>query len=215
MNDDWRLRIDLHDDDHVGELTRALEQRPVERGAPSSPDDRAIVTHDGAEVFCYTGTREQAEHAREAVRALAAEHGWHADFELMHWHPTAERWEDPDTPLPATDAQMAQEHRERIAQERSDSAAEGYPEFEVSVHCRSHRDATELAHKLEQEGIPNTHRWTTVLVGANDEDSAGQLADRLRAETPAGCEVTVEGNLRAVYDERPGRRFWFLGGLGG
>jgi hypothetical protein len=54
-----------------------------------------------------------------------------------------------------------------------------------------------------------------VLVGAVDEDSAAQLADRMRAEAPEGSEVTVEGNLRAVYDERPGSRFWMLGGLGG
>lgn len=215
MNDDWRLRIDLHDERHVRDLTRALEQHPLQGDGPSSPDDRVIVTHDGAEVFFYAGTREQAQRARETVRTLAAQHGWQADFQLMHWHPTAEEWEDPDKPLPQNDAQAAQERRDRIAQERADSAAEGYPEFEVSIHCRSHGDASELAGRLEQEGIPFTHRWSTVLVGAADEDSASRLADRLRAQAPAGCEVKVEGNLRAVYDERPGRRFWWLGGLGG
>jgi hypothetical protein len=215
MNDDWRLRIDLHDERHVGELTRALEEHPIQPPGASSADDRVIVTHDGAEVFCYTGTREQAEHTRDTVRALAEQHGWPADFELMHWHPTAERWEDPDKPLPETDAQVTEERRERMAQERADAAAEGYPDFEVTIHCASHRDANELARKLEQEGIPRTHRWSTVMVGAADEDSAVQLADRLRAEAPAGCSVTVEGNLRAVYNERPGRRFWYLGGLGG
>ena len=215
MNDDWRLRIDMHDEDHVSELTRALEEHPEGPSGSGATDDRVIVTHDGAEIFAYAATREQAEHTRETVRKLAGDHGWQPEFELMHWHPTAEEWEDPDKPLPTTDAQRAEEHRERIAQEQSASAADGYPDYEVRLQCKSHRAANALADKLEQEGIPFTHRWSTVLVGAADEDSAAELADRLRAEAPEGCEVTVEGNLRAIYDERPGRRFWLLGGLGG
>ncbi len=216
MNDDWRLRIDLGDESHARELTRALEEHTPEAGeGTGSIDERVIVTHDGAEVFCYSGTREQAEHSRQEVQALAGRHGWQAAFELRHWHPTAEQWEDPDKPLPHSDAQLQQERRERIAQERADSAADGYPDFEVRVHCASHRDASALARKLEDEDIPFTQRWTTVLVGATDEDSANALASRLRAQAPEGSTVTTEGNLRAVYDERPGRRFWLLGGLGG
>jgi len=215
VNDDWRLRIDMHEEDHVRELAHALEEHPIEVTGSGSGDDRVIVTHDGAEIFCYAATREQAEQAQAAVKKLADEHGWTADFELMHWHPTAELWEDPDKPLPQDDAQLAAERRERMAQERADAEAEGYPDFEVTVHCHSHRDANALAHKLEQEGIPFTHRWSTVMVGANDEDAATELADRLRAEAPEGATVTVEGNLRSVYEERPGRRFWMLGGLGG
>ena len=28
MNDDWRLRIDMHEEDHVRELSSALEEHP-------------------------------------------------------------------------------------------------------------------------------------------------------------------------------------------
>ncbi len=215
MNDDWRLRIDMHDEEHVRELTRALEEHPEGPSDSGPGDDRVIVTHDGAEVFAYAATREQAEHTRDTVGKLAGDHSWQVDFELMHWHPTAEEWEDPDKPLPENDAQRAEEHRERIAQEQAGSAADGYPDYEVRIQCKSHRAANALAEQFEQEGIPFTHRWSTVLVGAADEDSAAALATRLRAEAPEGSEVTVEGNLREIYDERPGRRFWMLGGLGG
>lgn len=215
MNDDWRLKIDLHDEGHARELTHALEEHTPEPAGLGSIDDRMVVSHDGPLVFFYAGTREQADAAQREVRTVAGQHDWQLDFELRHWHPTAEEWEDPDTPLPETDAQMAQEHRERMAVERAESEAEGYPDYEVTIHCLSHRDANRLAEKLQQEGIPVTHRWSTVMVGANDEDSAAALAERMRTEAPEGSEVTVEGNLRAVYDERPGRRFWMLGGLGG
>ena len=215
MNDDWRLRIDAHDEGDARDLTHALEEHPVEPSGFDPIDDRVVITHDGAEVFCYAATREQAEQTQKAVESLASGKPWKLDFELRHWHPTAEEWEDPDKPLPEGDAQLAEERRERMAQERADAAAEGYPDFEVRIHCKSHRAANDLAEKLEAEGIPFTQRWSTVMVGAADEDSAAQLAERLRTEAPEGSEVTVEGNLRAVYNERPGRRFWMLGGLGG
>ena len=213
MNDDWRLKIELHDYGHARGLTHALEREEREGG---SIHDRVIVSHDDTEVFAYSGTREQADDVRRTVETIATEHGWSPEFELRHWHPTAERWEDPDTPLPETDAQRAAERGERIAQERVDSAAEGYPEFEVRIQCASRGEASALAHQLEQEGIPLVHRSSAVLVGATDEDSANQLAERLRAKVPAGATVTVEGNLRLVYDERPWYRpFWVMGGLGG
>jgi hypothetical protein len=215
VNDDWRLRIDAHDEGDARDLTDALEEHPVQPSGFGSIGDRVIITHDGAEVFCYAATREQAEQTQKEVESLASGKPWKLDFELRHWHPTAEEWEDPDKPLPEDDAQLAEERRERMEQERADAAEEGYPDFEVSIHCKSHRAANELADKLEAEGVPFTHRWSTILVGVADEDSATALADRLRAEAPEGSTVTVEGNLRAVYNERPGRRFWMLGGLGG
>ena len=54
-----------------------------------------------------------------------------------------------------------------------------------------------------------------MLIGATDEDSAQTLADRLRGEIPAGAKITVEPNVRAMWDERPGNPFAVLGGLAG
>ncbi len=215
MSDDWRLRIDLRDHEQARELTELLRSHEVEHDLEQAFHDRVVVSFDGPEVFCYAGTREQAQRAEAVVKALTAEHGWDAVFELSHWHPTAERWEAPDEPLPESNAALDRERRERVAQEREDSIAQGYPEFEVRVQCATRGEAAALAQTLEREGIPLVHRWSYVLVGALDEDSAAVLAERLRAEAPTGSAVTVEGNLRAVYNERPWRPFSVLGGLAG
>jgi hypothetical protein len=215
MNDDWRLRIELADSGQAGALTEQLKAHTLEEDHTPSMHDRIVVSQDGSEVFCYAGSREQAEATRAAVQKLVAGHGWSADYELTHWHPTAEEWEDPDVPLPQTDAERAEELSRRVAQERADSEAQGYPEFEVRVQCASRGEAGELAERLREEGIPVVHRWSAVLVGALDEASANQLAERLRGLAPAGSVVSVEGNLRAIYDERPWRSFSVLGGLGG
>jgi hypothetical protein len=149
------------------------------------------------------------------VAQLVGDEGWAAEYELMHWHPTAEQWEDADLPLPETDAQRAQEVHQRIAQERADSEQQGYPDFEVRVQCHGRGEAADLAERLRDEGIPVVQRWSAVLVGAADEASAEQLAERLRIEAPAGSSVTVEGNLRTIYADKPWSPFSVLGGLAG
>jgi hypothetical protein len=216
MNDDWRLRITLENDDTAHALTARLKEHTTSDDRSRSIHDRIVVSSDGPEVFCYAGTQEQAEATRRAVEQLAQDARWAPpQFELMHWHPTAERWEDAELPLPATDAERAEELRQRIAQERTDTERQGYPDFEVRVQCPSRAEAAQLAERLHNEGIPTVHRWSAVLVGATDEASAAQLAERLRAEAPAGSQVTVEGNLRAIWEDRPWVPFSVLGGMGG
>jgi hypothetical protein len=215
MNDDWRLRIDLHEHSFAHQLSEALDAVQIEHQLERSFHDRVVVSVDGPEVFCYAGTRTQAQAAEELIRQLLADHGWEADIGLTHWHPISEQWENPDEPLPHSETDAAHERAERIAAERVESAEQGYPEFEVRIQCGSRAHAGELSGKLEHEGIPNVHRWSYVLVGATDEQSAQQLAERLRAEVPAGTEITVELNQLAIWENRPGNPFAVLGGLAG
>jgi hypothetical protein len=216
VSDDWRLRIGLVDDGAARVLTERLEAEKLGERLETSFGDRLIVSGDGNEVFIYAGDREQTELAANAVRAVAAEQGWEVELELTRWHPTAEEWEDPDKPLPTTDAERDAEHAQRVVREREDSAQRGYAEFEVKVHCSSHRDTVKLADRLRDEGLPIVRRWKYILVGASDEDAADALAERLRAEAPPGATVTAEVSQRAAWDDDPGRgSFAMFGGLGG
>jgi hypothetical protein len=215
MNDDWRLRIDLHEHSFAHQLSEALDAVEIEHQLERSFHDRVVVSVDGAEVFCYAGTRAQAEAAEQLIRQLLADHEWEADIDLTHWHPVSEQWESPDEPLPDSETDTAEERAERIATERAESAEQGYPEFEVRIQCGSRAQAGQLSDKLEQEEIPNVHRWSYVLVGATDEQSAQQLAERLRTEVPAGTEITVGLNQLAIWENRPGNPFAVLGGLAG
>lgn len=215
MNDDWRLRIELDEHGWAHELSERLTDRELEHDLENAFHERVVVSVEGAVVFCYAGTRDQAERAGQLVRQLADQHGWKLEVKLSHWHPTAEEWEDPDAPLPTDSVAVEEEREERVAQEREESAEQGYPEFEVRVECTSRHDAGALAHQLDGEGIPSVHRHSFVLVGATDEDSAAALAQRLRGEAPPGATVTVERNQRAIYDNRVWNPFSLLGGLGG
>jgi hypothetical protein len=215
VSDDWRLRVVFQEAGHIEKLTDRVEASELKHDLEASFHDRLAVSGDGEELFCYAGTREQAEQAGELVRSLATEHGWHVDLELRRWHDSAERWEDPDIPLPETDAARAAEHAELLEEERQELETRGYPEFEVRVEFDSHRAATAFADRLREEGFTCVRRWKYLIVAATDEDSANDLAARLRDEAGPTSTVVAEGSGKAAYDERPTSRFWFLGGLAG
>lgn len=215
MNDDWRLRIDLHEESFAHELSETLDAVELEHDLERAFHDRVVVSVDGSQVFCYAGTRAQAEAAEGLIRRLAAEQEWRIDVELAHWHPLSEQWEPPDEPLPTTPEATARERAERIAAERAESREQGYPEFEVRIECASRGEAGELSDRLEREGTPNVHRWSYVLVGVDDEDAGARLAERLRGELPEGVRIAVERNRRAVWEDLPGNPFAVLGGLAG
>jgi hypothetical protein len=214
VNDDWRLRIELKDDQGPRGIRERLETADLEHNLAEAFSDRVIVSDDGTQVFCYAGSREQAESARELIESLASDHGWQIETEIRRWHPEAEEWEDPETPLPKSADEHSSEHSAMIERERAESASEGFPEFEVRVQCPSHREAIEFAHQLEREGVPSVRRWHYLLVGAPDEDSAHSLADRIREQAPPGTVVWSEASGRSIWPVRPGNPFAIFGGLG-
>jgi hypothetical protein len=214
MNDDWRLQIDVHEEGHAEALTERLDAARLQHDLSDAFHDRVIVSRDGARVFLYAGTRDQAERGREAVEAETRQQGWAVDVDLRHWHPSAEEWEDPDEPLPDGDVARLAEHEALMAREREETARTGRPEFEVRVDLPSRHDAVRFSERLREEGLPAVHRWRFLLVGATDEDNAKALAERIREEAPSGSRVAVEGTWAKAYAERPPSPFAVLGGLG-
>ncbi len=184
MSDDWRLHVELESENRARDLVELLTKLDIAHDLETSFHDRVVVSHDGSEVFCYADTREQTAAAERAIHSLATERGWQAKTELRCWHPVAERWEDPDAPLPETDAERAAERAELMRSERAESAAQGFPDFEVRVRCPSRGEAEELAGRLREEGIRCVQRWQFVVVAAPDEETAQRLADRIRSEAP-------------------------------
>ena len=219
MNDDWRVHARLEDEAEARRLAEGLERFDLAHDLGGGYHDRVVASRDGSEVFLYTATSEQAQAAERAVRALADREGWRILTELRRWHPEAEEWLEPEVPLPETLSQIAAEHAERLAEERRESREHGYPDFEVRVRCPTSGDARALADELARDGIRSLCRWRFVVIGAADEDSAAALAERLRAQAPAGSQVVSEGSVaRTVHAAplgTPFNPFSVFGGLGG
>lgn len=212
VSDDWRLTIDMQEGGRLDTLLDALRSERLAHEARGSVGGRVVVTHDGPHVFLYADSEAQALAAAAALGPLLAEHGVDQDPRLERWHPVEERWEPPEVPVAEASPEAAQREHERLeAADRAASREQGFPEWEVRLALPGHTEARELADRLEAEGMPTTRRWRYVLVGAETEDDARALAQRLRNEAPDGTELLVEVNGQDVW--RQLHPYAVLGGL--
>jgi len=211
-SDDWRVHVRLHGHGRVRAITERLDAADLEHDLEEAFEDKVIVSVDGSELFCYTGTREQADAVVKLISEVAADH--EPELTLQRWHPTAQAWEDADEPLPATDAELLQERAEARERARAEAAARGYPDYEVRITCDSRREVEELADRLADAGLRGVQRYRYLLLGAADEDEANALAERVRG-LAGGATVTVEASPGAVEEGIPPNPFAILGGLGG
>jgi hypothetical protein len=214
MHDDFRIRVEVPRE-RVHELLGALEvhERDVGVGTPSP--DHVAVSHEDGHVFLYADSTEEAARARVAVEAVLSEKAIVGELSASRWHPEEERWEDVSVPLPSTDAEHAAEHERLEEGETAESERAGYPEWEVRVTLPTHHDARAFAERLAREGIPVQRHWRHLTLGAEDEDDARALAERLRSESPRGSSVDVEGAAWPMWlaVNGPSRPFAIFGGL--
>jgi hypothetical protein len=215
MNDDWRVQVTCPTTTTAANLAELLREGGFEHGMGSGAGDRVVVSVDGHELFLYASTRGQAEKATDAVKKLAAPSGISVETQLRRWHPVAEEWEDPESPLPTDATAVHGEHEELIEEEREETQAHHAASYEVRVETQSHRDTVELARQLKDDGIPSLRRWRYLLIGAADEDAANALAERVRGLAPAGSTVQTEATLAEIEWETPANPFAVFGGLGG
>jgi hypothetical protein len=209
VSEDWRITVDLHDGHGVHQ---ALDEHELQDETKDALGSRVAVSGDETHLFLYADARETADQALAEVKTILAKENVDADFTLDRWHPVAEEWKPADEPLPQTEAELEEEREELDEQDDEDSEASGSAEWEVRLDLPSHGDAVHLAEQLESEGIPVTRRWTYLLVGADDQDEAKALADRLRAEAPAGTKFHVEASGEMVCEVEPKRSklFYFI-----
>lgn len=197
MRDEWRVEVRLDDEEHGSSLSERLGARELDDDARARLGDRVIVTRNGAEVFLYSDGEEEAREAERVVGELLAEHDLKGDVALTRWHPVEEAWKDADLPLPDTPDEERAEHERKVAAETREVAEEGEFDWEVRVELPGHREMSELADRLESEGLTVVRRWRYMLVGALTEEGAHEMAGRIQVEGPPGTEARVEANMSA------------------
>lgn len=219
MAEDWRVTIPTRasDDGLVARALEGLREREVEREARERLGSRVAVSRDNDHIYLYADTEAAAREAAALVTSLLAEHDLAVEgaIAVERWHPVEERWEDASVALPSTDAERRAEQQRRDADEDAEARASGEAPWEVRIEFAEHDDATAFGDRLEQDGHDVVRRWTFLLVGAEDEDAARELAERLRQEAPAGAQIEVEPGSGPVWDVYGNNPFAFFGGLAG
>jgi hypothetical protein len=196
MSDDWRIRIELPEEEHAdnlhGRIGVDLRTDEAKKLADELQGRRLAVSRDGNELFVYASAQAEAERARGIIEAELAEEGIEARTSAVErWLHEEERWSN----------EPPQETWEEEELER------GYAPWEVRVERDSHDEAEKLADELESEGYSVVRRWRFLIVGTASEEEARELAQRVHGEVEAGGEV--------VWEVTPQNPFAVFGGLGG
>ena len=192
--DDWRIRIDLPDEEGArGLLDRlGLRQSDAEDLAEELREHRLAVSQDDDTVFVYAASGMQAEQASRIVEQELKEASLTPDrLVTERWLRGEERWDDePDGP----DAE-------------EELLGRGYAPWEVRVETESLGEAHDLAEQLRSEGYDVSRTFTYVIVGTATRDEAVDLARRIHGRVEPGGEL--------VYEVQPRNPFAVFGGLGG
>ncbi|HEU5214342.1 MAG TPA: hypothetical protein VFU30_02245 [Gaiellaceae bacterium] len=194
MADDWRITIEVEEEEHATGLLDRLggdldaEAREL---AHDLKERRLAVSRDGDTVFVYAASRAQAELAHDVVEAVLRKQGFAARASrIEHWLDDEDRWDD-------------EPPGETWEEEELDR---GFAPWEVRVECPSHEKARELAEQLEAEGYKPERRFQYLIVGAATREDADALAARLHGEVEPGGEL--------VWETSPANPFAIFGGLG-
>jgi hypothetical protein len=193
-NDDWRVEIDLDDDEHGYSVAERLRAMDLDDNARNRLGSRAIVTRDGSKLFVYTRTGSEAGEALRVVRELLAADDLSADVRTTRWHPDEEAWESASVPLPGTEAEQEGEHDRQEERERREVEAGGDYDWYVHVHAPSRSAAEALERRLEAEGLEVERRWRYVTIAALTDEQANEIGSRVRGELP-GAEIEIRPTL--------------------
>jgi hypothetical protein len=191
--DDWRIRIELPDEEGArGLLERlGLARSDAEEFADELRAHRLAVSRDGDTVFVYAATGMQAEQASRIVEAELEEAGLTPSrLVTERWLREEDRWDDePDQ------GDVEEELLER-----------GYAPWEVRVEAKSLREAHDLAEELRAEGFDVSRTFTYLIIGTESREQAVELARRVHGRVEPGGEL--------VYEVQPQNPFAVFGGLG-
>jgi hypothetical protein len=189
---DWRVTVSLSGQANVEQARQSFSEQEVEQDVRSRLGHNVVVGAGDSQIFLYAGTELAASEAERTARELLGQLGIEAEFAVDRWLPIEEEWRSPDVAMPRTEAERQAEHQRLEEAETADSLAAGTAHWQARVELPSHREAVELAHKLQGEGYPVVRRWKFLIVGADNEDDVRKLAEQIRREAPPDAVVRVE-----------------------
>ncbi len=191
-SNDWRVTISLADPSLLERAQQSFSGHEVDQDVRRQLGRSIAVGAGDSQIFLYAGTELAARDAERVAREVLARQGIRAEFTLHRWHPIEEEWETPDVAMPRTDAERQAEHERLEDAETAESVATGVAQWEARVEFPSHHEAVALADKLRSEGRTVIRRWRFLVVGANNEDDARELAEQIRREAPPDATVRAE-----------------------
>jgi hypothetical protein len=207
-DDDWRVEVELNDEQHgysLGDRLRALD---LDDEARKRLGQHVVVTRDGSKLFLYTATRDEAEEAERVVRELTIAERLTPEIRMTRWHPVEQEWKDASLPLPRTESEEVLERRRHEERELQEVAAGAEYDWQIHVRARDRADAATLERRLLSRNLPVKRRWRYLTIGALTEEIANDLAGTIRGEV-SEVEIEIEPTLDLPSPSFVLIRSWF------
>src|SRR5258705_4374069 len=112
MSDEWRVEVHLEHEGHGLTLGDRLRSLDLDDEARKRLGERVVVTRDGARLFMYVGSQEEAKEAEGVARELASAEGLEAKTRITRWHPDADEWRGASCPEAPTHGPTPSEARQ-------------------------------------------------------------------------------------------------------
>ena len=193
--DDWRVRIELADEDARKDFADFLSDGLSPGGADAAQalqGGHVSISGDDASLFIYADSSTQAENARAVILSELEHHAIVATTSgVEHWLADEERWDNEP---------VSESWEEQVTDK-------GYAPWEVRVACRSRHEAVKLEASLEGEGYRPIRQWSHLIIGAATREDADTLAARLDGDVEPGGAVVWE----EAIDSDVVRPFVFFG----
>jgi hypothetical protein len=186
-SDDWRVTISVSGQAPAGQAQQSSSLRQVEEDVRGQVGRSVAVGAGDAQIFLYAGTETAARDAERIALDVLDQHGIAAESALHRWHPIEEQWENPDVPVPQTEAERQAEHQRLEDTETAESLATGKAQWHVRVELGSHHHAVMLARTLENEGRAVVRHWKFLIVGVSNEDQVAYPPRRVFAAAHFHC----------------------------
>jgi hypothetical protein len=192
--DEWRVEVELEDEDGGFGLIDRLRSHDLDGEARKRLGGRAMVTREGRRLFVYASNGAEAREGERVIKELAAEDDLVAKTALTRWHPVEEAWKDASVPLPRNEAEERGELERHEEAEWQEAADERSYDWLVKVALPTRAAAVEIEDELRSDGLPAERRWRYVTIDVLTDEQANELAARLRDRLPSEAEVSVEAN---------------------
>lgn len=194
---EWRVEVDLDDEEHGYSLGERLRSHDLDDEARERLGGGVIVTRDGPRLYVYAKAEAAAREAARVVRELLEAERLTADISVTGWDEERDAW------LDASGGEVVEDPR----------AEDPGPDYFVLVESDDDDALAALAGRLEGEGRPVELRRGKLLIGSHDDEEVQALAERVAAEVGPGDRVQVRADIHdlpspgfAFFEtHRPGR----------
>jgi hypothetical protein len=198
MDDGWRVCIAF------GVLPRSLHsfRQALISALGSRLGDQVAVSSSrwGTRIFVYAPSAGSADEAAQVAREVLARREVSAAVRTEFWSPRDQEWRDAaDEPSADPVAERQALHEARQERERQASVTSGRPAREVRVELPSHDDVVALAGYLAARGWRVRPHRRHLIVGADCEDDAKNLARELSGDGRADAGTAFRVRRVDIY----------------